>query len=1179
MRLKCIRLAGFKSFVNPTTINFPSNICAIVGPNGCGKSNVIDAVRWVMGESSARNLRSGQMADVIFEGTTARSAVGLASVELVLDNSDKRLQGEYAGYAEISIKRKVERGGESAYLLNGARCRRRDITELFLGTGLGPRSYSIVEQGMVSRLIESRPEELRVFIEEAAGISKYRERRKETAARIARTRDNLERLADRRAEMQRQLQHLERQSKAALRYRELMARQREVEARVHALRWQSLALELEASARNLASLETEKEAIVARQREEEAGIEQSRQLNSELAAGVNEIQGRSIQIGNDIVRIEQSIKHQQERLAQLDGDLEETRSHWRQTSDELDSDLRRVTRIEAELGEVAGAMEAAGEQEQESARLAQEAENRQRQSQQRWDAFSQSAETPRQIVEVEQSRIGQLRNSIERAGQRRERLQSELDGLDTGPGDFSAQETQASGLAQELAGLREQHARAVEQLEQSRKLFEACGGELDQVRAGLQQAAGRKASLEALQQAALGDDDEALVGWLDRHGLAGRARLGESLRIEPGWEAAVELVLGDRLRGIPVDKLPDSLLEDLPKADLTLLDAQSSEPGELSKSVESSEPVKQAGDLPDFPDLASKLGGAAAVGALVRGVYAVDTVAEALAARPELEPGYSLIAAEGVWVGDGWVRISKSDREQSVVLRQTVIDSLGAEIDSLERNSARLGERREQYRRTVAEAEQERETCLEQIQESTTALNRIRAGIEAEKSRIEGDVERGGNITRELGEIGEQLAQDQASLEAAEQRLQQAREQISADAGRQREFEQARESDRQLLAERRRQAASDKDALHQFALKRNELDTQLKSTRENMDRMAVQVQRAAERIRSLESEIEGARLPGEALQRQLQEKLTGQSAVESELQQARAAYETAEQQLQSREKSLRALQQQLNQIGEDISTCRVGNERASVMSEELLSRLRQSGLSPQQVLDDTPEGETVTGCEEELAKLKTRIERIGPVNLAAAEEHKQQSEKKTWLDKQNDELEKALATLENAMRKIDGETRSRFGDTLENINQGLKKLFARLFRGGQAWLELTGEDLLNAGVSIMARPPGKKIQGIMQLSGGEKAMTAIALVFTIFQLNPSPFCMLDEVDAPLDVDNNNRFITLLREMSGTVQFIIVTHKTITMESASQLLGITMQEAGISRLVSVDIDEAAELAEA
>ena len=1173
MRLKCIRLAGFKSFVNPTTINFPSNICAIVGPNGCGKSNVIDAVRWVMGESSARNLRSGQMADVIFEGTTARSAVGLASVELVLDNSDKRLQGEYAGYAEISIKRKVERGGESAYLLNGARCRRRDITELFLGTGLGPRSYSIVEQGMVSRLIESRPEELRVFIEEAAGISKYRERRKETAARIARTRDNLERLADRRAEMQRQLQHLERQSKAALRYRELMARQREVESRVHALRWQGLALELEASARNLASLETEKEAIVAGQREEEAGIEQSRQLNTELAAGVNEIQGRSIQIGNDIVRIEQSIKHQQERLAQLDGDLEETRSHWRQTSDELDSDLRRVTRVEAELGEVADAMEAAGKQEQESARLAQEAENRQRQSQQRWDAFSQSAETPRQIVEVEQSRIGQLRNSIERAGQRRERLQSELDGLDTGPGDFSDRETQASGLAQELASLREQHARAIEQLEQSRKLFEACGGELDHVRAGLQQAAGRKASLEALQQAALGDDDEALVGWLDRHGLAGRARLGESLRIESGWEAAVELVLGDRLRGIPVDKLPDSLLEDLPKADLTLLDAQSREP---SESTEPTRPGKQAGD---FPDLASKLGGAAAVGALVRGVYAVDTVAEALAARQELEPGCSLIAAEGVWVGDGWVRISKSDREQSVVLRQTVIDSLGAEINSLERNSARLGERREQYRRNVAEAEQEREACLERIQESTTALDRIRAGIEAEKSRIEGDVERGGNIRRELGEIGEQLAQDQASFEAAEQRLQQAREQISADAGRQQEFEQARESDRQLLAERRRQAASDKDALHQLALKRNELDTQLKSTRENMDRMAVQVQRAAERIRSLETEIEGARLPGEALQRQLQDKLTGQSAVESELQQARAAYETAEQQLQSREKSLRTLQQQLNRIGEDISTCRVGNERASVMSEELLSRLGQSGLSPQQVLDDIPEGETVTGCEEELARLKTRIERIGPVNLAAAEEHKQQSEKKTWLDKQNDELEKALATLENAMRKIDGETRSRFGDTLENINEGLKKLFARLFRGGQAWLELTGDDLLNAGVSIMARPPGKKIQGIMQLSGGEKAMTAIALVFTIFQLNPSPFCMLDEVDAPLDVDNNNRFITLLREMSGTVQFIIVTHKTITMESASQLLGITMQEAGISRLVSVDIDEAAELAEA
>ena len=1166
MRLKCIRLAGFKSFVNPTTIHFPANICAIVGPNGCGKSNVIDAVRWVMGESSARNLRGGQMADVIFDGTTERSAVGLASVELVLDNSDQRLRGEYAGYAEISIKRKVERGGDSEYQLNGARCRRRDITELFLGTGLGPRSYSIVEQGMVSRLIESRPEELRVFIEEAAGISKYRERRRETAARIARTRDNLERLADRRAELKRQLQHLDRQSRAAQRYREWMEDQRSIEARVHALRWQALAKELEVGTGSLASLETEKEAITAQQREEEAGIEKSRQENAELASGVNEIQGRSIQIGNDIVRIEQSIKHRRESLAQLEKDLAETRGDWRQTADELDADLRQVTRIESELEQVAGAAAEAAERERASSGLALEAEQRQRQSQQSWDAFSERAQSPRQVAEVEQARIRQLRDNIDRARQRRERLQAELGELDTGPGDFASRQEQADGLEQAVGELRGRQSEAAARIDEMRKRIEACGGEFDRVRAGIRQAAGRLASLEALQQAALGDDDDLLAGWLERHGLAGRARLGESLRIEPGWEAAVELVLGDLLRGIPVDELPESLAGDLPGADLTLLDG--------NKPQTDANPGRGA-----WSPLASKLGEAGPVGGLLRGIHAVDSVAEALAGRKILEPGESLVAAEGVWASVDWVRVGKADSGQSVVLRQGAIDALRAEIESLERKSAALADERGQCRESLSAAEKQREDSLDQMQRKTTELNRIRAEIDAERSRIKGNIERAESIREEFGELDGQIADDLAGIEEAEQRLRGARKQMSADAGRQREFAEARERDRELLAETRGKAERDRETLHQLALKKHQLDAQLKSTRENMDRMAVQVQRLAERIRALETGIGDAKPPTEALRAELEEKLAGQSHIEGELQRARAAYEKAERQLQSREQALKQLRQRFNGIAEDISRLRVENERAVVMSEELLRHLRQAGRSPREVLEDIPEGQTVESCEEELAKLKARIERIGPVNLAAAEEFKQQSEQKIWLDKQNDELEKALATLENAMRKIDGETRSRFGDTLEQINQGLKDRFARLFRGGQAWLELTGEDLLNAGVSIMARPPGKKIQGIMQLSGGEKAMTAIALVFTIFQLNPSPFCMLDEVDAPLDVDNNNRFIALLREMAETVQFILVTHKTITMESANQLLGITMQEAGISRTVSVDLDEAAEMAQA
>ena len=1165
MRLKCIRLAGFKSFVDPTTINFPSNICAVVGPNGCGKSNVIDAVRWVMGESSPRNLRGEQMADVIFNGSTARNPVGLASVELVFDNADKRLQGEYAGYAEISIKRKVERGGESTYLLNGTKCRRRDITDLFLGTGLGPRSYSIVEQGMISRLIESKPEELRVFIEEAAGISKYRERRKETASRIAKARENLERLADIRGELQRQLQHLDRQSQAAQRYRELMQQQRDVEAQLHALRWQALAREMDASARTLAALETRKEEVAAGQRETEAGIEQSRARNAELNAGVSDIQGKSIQIGNDIARIDQSLEHHRERVAQLGKDLEETRDDWRQTSDELDSDLARVSRIQRELKQISAQVTVAEEKERESSRLAAETESRQRQSERHWDAFSLQAETPRQTAEVEQARMRQLENGMERAGHRLQRLQTELAELETGPEDFAGRERQAAELEHELANLSGRHGEALTELEKSRKLLEACGEELDRVRKEIQEAGGRKASLDALQQADLGDDDETLSDWLQQHGLDGRARLGESLQIEDGWEAAVELVLGDKLRGICVDELPKSLPNDLPKADLTLLDG-----GEVDAAAD------RAGFL---PLLAGKVTSSRLPGDLLRDVYIAENLKAAFSLRKELESGKSVITAEGVWIGAGWVRISKADRDKSIVLRQAVIENLRVGLNGLESKSKSLGEQREKYGQALIAAETEREFCLQQSQEKKAALNRIQSELAAKRDRIKANLQRRERIEVELGELQAQVEQDRASAEKSARRLQEAREQMEADASRQQEYELTRQQERKQLEELRAQAAGDKDELHKLALKKNELGTQLTSTRESMDRMAIQVQRAAERIQTLETQLEESRQPGEQLQQQLQEKLAQHAAVEQELREARATYEEAELKLKTQEQLSRQLQQKYNGVLEEISRHRVENERAAVKSEELLSRLRQSGLSPKQVLENMSEDQSVESCEEHLSKLETRIQRIGPVNLAAAEEFKQQSERKVWLDKQNDELEKALSTLEDAMRKIDSETRSRFGTTLDHINQKLKELFPRLFGGGQAYLELVGEDLLNAGVTIMARPPGKRNVGIHLLSGGEKAMTAIALVFTIFQLNPSPFCMLDEVDAPLDDANINRFTALLREMAERVQFILVTHNKISMETANQLLGITMQEAGISRVVSVDIDEAAEMATA
>ncbi len=1160
MRLKCVRLAGFKTFVDPTTINFPSNICAVVGPNGGGKSNVIRAIRWAMGENLPKH-EGGR--DIVFDGSSARNSVGMASVELVFDNADKRLRGEYAGYAEISIKRKVERGGESVYSLNGTRCRRRDITELFLGTGLGPHGYSVIEQDMIGELVKSRPEELRLFVEEAAGISKYRERRRETAGRIAKTRENLERLADVRGELQRQLQHLDRQSRAAQRYRELMEEQRDAEARLHALRWRDMAREMEACERTLAELEVRKEEAAAGQREEEAAIEQGRARNAELNAGVSDIQGKSIRIGNDIARIEQSMKHHREKAAQLDSDLAETRADWRRTSAELDSDLARAARCERELEQVSLDAAAAEEKAGESARRAGEAEDRQRQSQRQWDAFSQNAETPRQTVEVEQARIGQLEHNMERARQRRERLRSELARLDIAPEDIVRREQQAAAREAELESLRGRHGAAGAELARARKLLAACGEELDRVRAGIGEARGRKASLDALQQAALGHDDEAPADWLERHGLAASSRLGETLRIEQGWETAAELVLGDRLRGICLDEIPDALLEDLPQADLTLLDAGAAAAPDAREGMP--------------PPLAGKVESSRPLGDLLRGVYGVESLKDALAIRGRLQAGESAASPEGVWVGAGWIRIDKAGREQSVVLRRSAIESLQAEISSMEAQSAELEERREQLRRTLAEAEGERERCQELLREKAAGLERLRAEISAASARVRENIERRENAEAELDELQRQIEQDRAAAEASGRRLRQAREQMEADAGRRREYARAREQDRKLLGESRQRAAGDRDESHRLALKKNELGTQLKSIRENMDRMAVQVQRDAERIRTLEAQLEETRLPDEQLRRQLQEKLRQRAEVEKELRASRAAYEAAESKLKAREQARRQLQQRHDEILEAIGGQRARNERAAVKSEELLARFGRAGLRPEQVLEDLPQDRTEEFFEKLLEKLAGRIERMGPVNLVAAKEFEQQSERKAWLDKQNDELEKALATLEDAMRKIDGETRSLFSAALDDINRGLQDLFARLFGGGQARLEMTGKDPLDSGVAIMARPPGKKNATIDVLSGGEKGMTAIALVFAIFQLNPSPFCLLDEPDHSLDDTNVNRFVVLLREMAARVQFILVTHKKISMKAANQLLGVTAPEKGISRVVGVDIDEAAGMA--
>jgi len=1165
MRLKCIKLAGFKSFVDPTTINFPSNLCSVVGPNGCGKSNVIDAVRWVMGESSAKNLRGEHMTDVIFNGSSARKPVGQASVELVFDNHDHKLTGEYANFTEVSIKRRVDREAQSTYFLNGTKCRRKDITDIFLGTGLGARSYSIIEQGMVSRLIESKPEELRVYIEEAAGISKYKERRKETESRIKRTKENLERLEDIREELERQLQHLKRQSVAAEKYGELKAEERQTSANLNALRWQSLDAELKQNQEKIGQLEVQIEATIAEQRALDASVEQHLADNAELTDALGEVQARFYSLGNDIARIEQSIEHHLERVEQLKLDLSETEEGWEQTKEELDIDLRKITQLDAELKTIEPELETTRDEEQQSATELAAAETALQEWQQAWDEFNQRAEEPRQTAEVEQSRIQQLEQSIDRALERRKRLLEEQNRLAEMPSSTaSTDEQQLEALEKEVDELKSDLSSS-DEVAVCRQSIAENQSELDQLRGELQTAQGKLASLEALQQAALGQDNPKLNEWLQAKGFDNQLRLAEGLRIDSGWELAVESVLGESLQAICIEGLDNlaEVLMDLPLGKLSFVDvraASADSPGNLN-----------------LPLIGSKVGCDWQLGSLMQGIYAAENLPEALAYQHQLSPSESIVTRDGVWLGAGWIQVKNISAQDSIVERRGLIGDLFVQLKRLRADIEVLEQNRSALRESLKVAELKRESGQAAVAEKTRLLGEVKSRLSAHRAKAEEASVRRQQLAKELQELGRLIELEESQIGEARARLQRALESMAQDEGGREQLESKREEVRAALSIAREKSRKDKDLAHELALRQQSVAAQLKSTRETMDRMASQVQRSKERIESLTTQIEESHEPLEGMRADLETLLEQRLGVEKELTEAKARVDENEHAMRKLEQERNEKQARQNTLRETLMQNRLKSEGATVKREALVAQLTEANFELEAVISQLPDSLTEAECEQALEKLGNRIQRLGPINLAAIDEYQTQSERKVYLDKQNEDLERALATLQNAIRKIDKETRTRFKETFDKINGGLQSLFPRIFGGGHAYLDMTGEDLLDTGVAIMARPPGKRNSTIHLLSGGEKAMTAIALVFSIFHLNPSPFCMLDEVDAPLDDANVGRYANLVAEMSANVQFIFITHNKITMEVANQLLGVTMHEAGVSRIVAVDIDEAAELA--
>lgn len=1162
MRLKCIKLAGFKSFVDPTTVNFPSNMSAVVGPNGCGKSNIIDAVRWVMGESSAKNLRGESMTDVIFNGSNTRKPVAQASIELIFDNSDNSLVGEYAAFAEISIRRRVSRDGQNTYFLNGTKCRRRDITDIFLGTGLGPRSYSIIEQGMISKLIEAKPEDLRNFIEEAAGISKYKERRRETENRIRRTHENLARLTDLREELERQLDRLHRQAQAAEKYQEYKAEERQLKAQLSALKWQALNEQVGQREGVIGSQEVAFEALVAEQRNADAAIERLRDGHHELSERFNLVQGRFYSVGGDIARVEQSIQHGQQRQRQLQDDLRDAERARQETESHLGHDRTLLATLGEEMDMLIPEQELSAAAAEEASAQLEEAEAGMQGWQERWDGFNQRSAEPRRQAEVQQARIQQLEQSLERVLERERRLADERTQLAADPESAAILELneQAAAGELELETLQAAEEALVERLEQLRDELQRASQAQQQAQGELQRLNGRIASLEALQQAAL-DPGAGTADWLREHGLDQRPRLAEGLRVEAGWELAVETVLGADLQAVQLDDFHGLDLAGFSQGDLRLVAA-----GQGGARIAGSLLDKVESRL----DLAPWLG-------RVRPVESLD---EALAGRAVLAADESLISRDGYWVGRNFLRVRRaSEAESGLLARGQELERLHAERDEREATLERLDEALQTLRDQQRQQEETREQQRRQVQDEARRLSEVKARLSAQQARVEQLNLRRQRLEAELAELDEQRALEHEQLGEARLVLQDALDAMATDTEQRERLLAERDDLRERLDRIRQEARQHKDQAHQLAVRLGSLRAQHDSTRQALERLSQQFERLEERREQLSLNLEEGAAPLEELRMKLEELLERRMAVEDELKLARLALEDADRELRDAEKRRTQAEQQSQLLRGQLEQQRMEWQALTVRRKALQDQLLEDGYDLHGVLATLPEGASEPAWDEELERLAARIQRLGPINLAAIDEYQQQSERKRYLDAQNDDLVEALDTLENVIRKIDKETRNRFKETFDQINAGLQALFPKVFGGGHAYLELTGEDLLDTGVAIMARPPGKKNSTIHLLSGGEKALTALALVFAIFQLNPAPFCMLDEVDAPLDDANVGRYARLVKEMSEKVQFIYITHNKIAMEMADQLMGVTMHEPGCSRLVAVDVEEALSLVEA
>ncbi len=1167
MRLTHIKLAGFKSFVDPTTINVPGRLVGVVGPNGCGKSNIIDAVRWVLGESRASALRGDSMQDVIFNGSLQRSPVARASVELMFDNSLGKAAGQWSQYAEISVKRVLERNGDSSYFINGTHVRRRDVQDIFMGTGLGPRAYAIIEQGMISRIIEAKPEDLRIFLEEAAGISKYKDRRRETEHRLSDTRENLARVDDIRQELGAQIEKLERQAEVARRFNELNSERTSKQSMLWVLRKRDAENEATRHALDIEQSILQLEADTAKLRETERILEQTRSAHYAALDSANAAQGALYQENSEVARLESEIRH----IAGTRSGLERQRSQLiahsadteRQSAELQDAEALWTARNEKAHDRIASAQAI---HDLESGRMP-AAEQGYRAAQAALQAQREGLSRTEQAHGLEQAHLAHAEKTLASLVQRRERLKDEHASLPAvASEEIERIELELSGVLEEmlekerlLTDLTESRTQLLAERVEAQSRLQVLEREMSALDA-------KHATLSRIQQET--DDNESIHSWLEANSLVHRTRLWQQVSVEAGWDFAIESVLRERLHALQIDQGED--------IDKLLLSPPPARVAAYSPAEPSDSPFADG-----FRPLSSLL---RTRDASVRGViqswlagfYAVQEVPD-FRTRQQLPVGVVLVTREGHQFNRSGVSFFAPDpADTGVLARQREIESLDVSRKSLVESIAEANE----IMSGAASRVESNETTLSDVRALTASLKQrlheiqiAEVGLKQSQARRQ---ERAAKIESEIGDIESLTRGEQDARDAARERLENLEEKIELARATLTEAGKAHLDAEQRLSEQREALIrADRDVQNaQFQARECEvkLEEIARSLRTTLEQHGAAVARTA----AIESEL--SVLQDDELKKALQSALELRVACEHTLAEARAKLEAIGEILRSSEEERQAIEIRLQPVRDRISELRLKEQAARLAFDQFSTLLLEAGADEALVAADIKEGQRPGSLQGEITRLANAISELGPINMAALDELTASQERKAYLDAQSTDLAQALETLESAIRKIDRETRDLLKTTFDAVNGQFSQMFPALFGGGEARLEMTGEEILDCGVQVIARPPGKKNSTIHLLSGGEKALTAISLVFSMFQLNPAPFCLLDEVDAPLDDANIGRFCELVGKMAQQTQFLYISHNKITMEMASHLVGVTMQEQGVSRVVAVDIGEALKLRE-